>query len=64
MLIGLWRNQDRIETRRAYLALRGVRDGLSAETPQGYFMAIYEDDDQAQAMYELHQSRMASYRND
>lgn len=59
LFCGLLVHARRIELRRGYVLLRAVKDALSDEIPADYFQALSADEEEAAALYNLHQSRVA-----
>ena len=56
-------NVGRIERRRRYGTLQAVRDAFEPLTPQSYFQAFFETEEEATAQWELHRSRCDSIIN-
>ena len=57
LLLGLWLNQERTKTQRAYLLLRAIRDARYPVVPVEYLAVEYDDPDDAQAIYNLMSAR-------
>lgn len=60
LMLGLWLNADRQETRRSWILLRAIQDAFNGHTPEAYFHATCEDALEAQCKYRLHVSRANS----
>lgn len=58
LLLGLWQNQERVETRRALQTLEAIRDSFSDEVPLRYFQAGCETDEEAEAQHAIHRDRV------
>jgi hypothetical protein len=59
-MLGLLLNTQRVETRRSYGTLQAIQNAFGQSIGKEYFRAIYDDADEADAMYEIHKARAES----
>lgn len=58
--MGLLLNSQRQRTRRSYDMLRAIKDAFEPTVPAEYFAALYDDPEEAEAMYAIHADRVAA----
>ena len=56
--LGLFLNGDRAELRKSFRVLAAMEASKSSGIGKDYFSAIYDDPEQADAMFNIYQSRM------
>lgn len=55
--LGLWLNRDRTETRRAVGVLQAISAAFSNKIPKGFFEAVADTPEEADAHYQLQQAQ-------
>jgi hypothetical protein len=59
-MLGLLLNTQRVETRRSYGTLQAIRNAFTQSIGPEYFHALYDDEDEAEAMYTIYKARVES----